>query len=105
MENENLIPAEELCAQYNIEYSFISSLQEFGLVEVVTVEDRWFLHPDQLLEVEKYIHFHYDMDINLEGIDVIVHLLTRIKQLQREVSLLRNRLHPYGEEEAMGNGQ
>ncbi|MEI6950051.1 chaperone modulator CbpM [Paraflavisolibacter sp. H34] len=103
MENEQLIPADALCAQYNIEYAFIRSLQDYGLVEIVTVEDRCFLHPEQLLEVERYIHFHYDMDINLEGIEVISRLLGRIRTMQRRLNLLQNRLHVYGEELPTGN--
>lgn len=42
--------------------------------------------------LEKYIHLHYDLDINLEGLDAVAHLLNQIQVLQVEVRQLRNEL-------------
>ena len=38
MEQEELIPAEDFCIHHNIEYSFISSLQNSGLISVTSVK-------------------------------------------------------------------
>ena len=38
MENDELIPAEDFCMYHNIEYSFISSLEDSGLIRVTAVE-------------------------------------------------------------------
>ena len=38
---------------------------------------------------------YYDLSINIEGIDAIQHLLERIKQLQKEVDILKNKLKLY----------
>ena len=95
MKTENLIAIEEICTHHNIEFSFIRSLQEMGLIEVLTIKESSFVQNDQLPLLEKYIEFHYKLDINLEGIETINHLLGQISTLQKEVNTLRNRLRFY----------
>lgn len=92
---ENLIPADEFCAIHNIEISFIYSLQETGLIEITTIEETGYIHTSQLQELEKIVRLYYELDINLEGIDTINHLLQRINDMQDEITALRNRLRLY----------
>jgi chaperone modulatory protein CbpM len=95
MQTESLIAADIFCANHNIEISFITSLQESGLIEVTTINDTWFIDSTQLQQLEKIIHFYYELDINLEGIETITHLLQRVTVLQDEIITLRNRLRLY----------
>ena len=99
METRDLILIEHFCANHEIEFSFIDSLQAFGLIEVVVHEDNKYLPQDQLKEVEKMMRMHYDLDINMEGIDVIAHLLKRIDSLQQELKMAKNRLRLFEGEE------
>ncbi len=89
---EDLIPQEICCSQYNIEVSFIRQLNEYGLIDIITKERESFIHSNQLNELERFIRLHYDLDINMEGLDAIAHLLTKVKGLQDEISSLRTRL-------------
>lgn len=98
MKAEALIPVEQFCAHYEIEFSFINALAEHGLIEIIMVEDARYLHEAHISNIEKMIHMHYDLDINPEGIDVIFQLLERIKHLQSELNSLRNRLNFYENE-------
>ena len=95
MQTKNYIAVNEFCINHNIEVSFISSLQETGLIEIAFVEETAFIDADQLQQVEKFIRFYYDLDINLEGIETITHLLRRMNAMQDEITLLRNRLSLY----------
>ena len=95
MKTENLIAIEEICTHHNIEFSFIRSLQEMGLIELHTIKEASFVLHEQLPLLEKYIEFHYVLKINLEGIETINHLLGQINMLQEEVNTLKNRLHFY----------
>ena len=95
MSNDPLIPAEQFCAQHNVELSFISTLQENGLIQVVTVEHTQFIPEDHLPELEKLVRLHYDLDINLEGIEAITYLLQRIENLQNELRQTRKQLRIY----------
>ena len=92
---ENLIPADEFCANHNIEVSFIRSLQENGLIEIMTIEEKGYIQSSQLQELEKIVRLYYELDINLEGIETINHLLQRINNMQDEITALRNRLRLY----------
>ena len=94
MQEENRIPANEVCAYHNIEIGFIYSLQEYGLVEI-TDDEEALIAADQLSELEKFICLHYELNINLEGIDVIQHLLKKLEATQQEMTSLRNQLKFY----------
>ncbi len=92
---ENLIPADEFCSTHNIEVSFIRTLQETGLIEITTIEETVYIHSSQLQDLERIVHLHFELDINLEGIETIDHLLKRINYMQDEIMFLRNRLRLY----------
>ena len=53
MQEENLIPASEFCLHHNIEISFLQSLQEYGLIDIVTIEQGSFVDSNCLSELEK----------------------------------------------------
>ncbi|MEO9021775.1 MAG: chaperone modulator CbpM [Ginsengibacter sp.] len=92
MENDELIPAKDFCIYHNIEYSFISSLQNSGLISITSVEKTSFISTDEIQKLEKFVRLHYDLDINLEGIEAINHLLEKIEDMQKEILQLRNRV-------------
>jgi len=92
MNIKNLIPANEFCVHHNIGISFISSLHENGLIKITTIEETIYIHKNQLPELEKMICFYSELDINIEGIETITHLLKRINELQNEISNLKTRL-------------
>ncbi len=95
MQTENLIALEEFCASHNIEISFISSLQQTGLIEITRIMETGFIDSGQLKKLEKIVNFYYELDINLEGIETITHLLERMSSLQDEIIELKNRLRLY----------
>ena len=95
METNYLIAVDEFCANHNIEISFISSLQQTGLIEITTIKEAGFIDPNQLLQLEKIVRLYYELDINLEGIETINHLLRRISSMQDEIIALRNKLRIY----------
>ena len=80
---------------FHVDPSFIMELEEDGLIEVQVIDEERYLHTSQLAELERYTHLHYDLSINIAGIDAIHHMLERIELLQREVHLLRNELGFY----------
>ena len=95
MQNQLLVSADEFCTYHNIEFSFMRNLQEFGMIEMINLHDRQFIPEDQLENIERILRLHQDLEINIEGIDTITHLLQRIGQLQNEVITLRNKLSLY----------
>jgi len=57
MQTEYLMDVNEFCASHCIEISFISSLEQTGLIEITTIEEAGFLNAEQLRHLEKYIQF------------------------------------------------
>jgi hypothetical protein len=98
MQTEYLVSIDQFCASHSIEISFINSLRYNGLVNITTIEETDFIEADQLQQIEKFIRLHYDLDINLEGIETITYLLQRIDAMQEEIRSLRNRLRLYESE-------
>lgn len=92
---DDLIAVNEFCVHHNIEISFLNLLQQNGLIKISTIESTHFVEKEQLPQLEKFVHFYYDLDINLEGIESITYLLQRIENLQNEMVELKNRLRLY----------
>lgn len=92
MDTKDLIPIQIICKRYNVPISFINTLQEFQLIEIITAKEDLFIHTKQIKEVEKMMRLHYDLDINLEGVDAIYNLLKQVESLKQEINSLHNRL-------------
>lgn len=95
MDKEELISAIQFCQYNNVELSFIHALQEHGMIETVVVEERIFFPSSQLERLEKIVRLHFELDINLEGIETITYLLERMGHMQNEINKLTNRLKAY----------
>jgi hypothetical protein len=99
MENE-LIATEDICTHYQVEYSFIEALHEAGLIDITIMQQKTFIEPMQMSDLERMMRMHFDLHINLEGIEAITHLLRRVKDLQQEMQTLRSRLYLYEDDKA-----
>lgn len=95
MDGTNLISIQRFCEHYKVPVSFIDSLQEYELVEIIVSDGENYLKITQLNKLEKMMRLHYDLDINLEGIDAIYNLLNQVEDLQKEIILLKNKLGFY----------
>jgi len=95
MRTKKLIPVNEFCLNHQIDSSFIDSLQDTGLIEITKLKNSLFLESNQLQQLEKILCFHYELDINLEGIESISNLLQQIDYLQEEILGLKNKLRLY----------
>lgn len=95
MEMEEYIPINIFCRQHGVEITFISSLQEYGLIEILKVNETEYLQLNHLAEAEAIVRLYRELDINPEGIDAIINLLQRIKEMQSQIQHLKNRLSLY----------
>ena len=95
MNNEHLIAASEFCAGHHIAVSFIESLAQHGLINIETIGEQLAIPDTQLPSLEKMVRFHYELDINVEGIESIIHLLERIESLQQEMLNLQRKIALY----------
>ncbi len=95
METKSIMPVADFCLFHQIELSFILSLHESGLINIIINEQTVFLPVSEIGKTEKLIRLYQEMDINVEGIEAIVYLLDRIESLQQQVVQLQNELSVY----------
>jgi len=95
MSDEEMIPLETFCTYYDVERSFIETLESYGLVSISSREERRFILMEEVVDLEKFSRLYYDLNINVPGIDALKHLLEKIKELQQETENLRARLRIY----------
>ncbi len=98
MKEQQLISTQILCSQYNIEISFVDTLNKMGLIQIEIIEQNQYIHKDQISDLEKIIRLHNELNVNLEGIDVVFNLLEKEKQLRDELTALKNRIRLYENE-------
>ena len=84
------------CLQiYQVEETFLDQLQSSGLIEIVIEEDDIYIEYDYLQEIEQFVRWHYELEINMEGIEALHHMLQQVQQLQDDVTKLRGELNFY----------
>jgi uncharacterized membrane protein YjjP (DUF1212 family) len=95
MATEELIPVQLFCTHHNIEISFVADLYQNGLVEIIRKEETEFIELSKIESLERLVRLRYDLDINMEGIDVVTNLLKRLNELQDELATVKNRLRRF----------
>ena len=94
---KNLILIQKICMQYETEPSFVETLEKIGLIQIKVIEQDMFINRDNLNDLEKMIRLHQELNVNIEGIDIIFNMLQREKQLNKQLVSLQNRLRLYEE--------
>jgi hypothetical protein len=95
MSDEEIISIETFCSYYNVEQSFVETLESYGLISISSREERRFIIVEEVVELEKYSRMYYDLNINVPGIEALKHMLEKLKELQQEADNLRARLRIY----------
>jgi len=98
MEQTDIIVLDEFCTSHQVEISFVRSLEEYGLVQTITVNETLCVPGNELSKLEQIVRLHQELNINSEGIDVIINLLQRIENMQNEINELRSKLNFYEED-------
>lgn len=95
METQELIIVDIFCKEYQIEINLIDDLEAFGLIETIVKQEQKFVAKSQLATLEKIIRLHNELNINKEGIEIILNLLEKEKQLLTEIKYLKSKLGLY----------
>ena len=83
------ISREELVKIYNIEITFFDELVDSGLLNIHTENEIRYLMYEDLPSFERFTNWHYDLEINLPGLEVIHEMLQKMENLkQRNRELL-----------------
>ncbi len=91
----DLISITTFCMHYKVPATFINDLQDYELIEIVVSDNVDYIEITQINEIEKMMRLHFDLNINLEGLDAVYNLLQRVENLQSEITTLNNKLRLY----------
>ncbi len=86
------ISREELVKLYNIEIRFFDELEEYGLISIEKENNTKYLIYDELDAFERFANWHYDLDINLPGLELLNQMMQKMENLQRENRILVGRM-------------
>jgi signal transduction histidine kinase len=95
MDTQKLISIQRFCKHYSIPINFINDLIAYELIEIIVEDNQDYIQLTHINKVEKIIRLHYDLDINLEGVDVIYNLLNQVDSLKKEITDLQNKIKFY----------
>lgn len=79
----------DICHSHKMETTFIQELHANGLIEMIILESEAYIDESQLPRLEKYANLYYDLQLNMEGLEIVENLLNRIRDLQQEIQTLR----------------
>jgi len=91
------ISREELVKIYNIEITFFDELVNSGLITIQTENEIRYLTYDDLPNFERLTNWHYDLEINLPGLEVIHEMLKKINDLRQRNRELTSKLSAIGD--------
>lgn len=95
MSTEPLILVEQYCSHEELDITFVQALTDRGLIQLVVQQGRSYIAPEHLPRLEQLARLHFELDINLEGIEAISHLLERVDRMQQDLRDARERLRLY----------
>ena len=98
MESAEMFVLDKFCSNHEVDISFVQSLEEYGLIETIIVNETLCIQGTELPKLEQIIRLQRELNINPEGVDAIMNLLKRIENIQNEITVLRNRLNFYEED-------
>lgn len=92
MKEENYILLKKFCQSTSVDPDFIEALYEFGLIEHASS-----IHKDELPTIERYVRLHYDLNVNIEGLQIIANMREKMMQMQEEMLRLERKLKRFEE--------
>lgn len=95
MDTQNFIEVKKLCVYYKIEFSFFEELDHKGLIKIETLQKNHYIHQDVVGDLEKMIRMYRELNVNIEGIDVVFNLLQKELKMRDEIKTLKNKLRLY----------
>ena len=91
MEQQHRVSKTKVIRLYKIKSSFFNDLVANGLIKTEIIDRVTYVHYDQLSALERFVNWHYDLEINVPSMQIIHRLLEKIQVLQEENQKLRKK--------------
>ena len=76
------ISREDIVRLYNVGVACCGDGASSGRIQTGVINKTTYLHYDQLSDFERFTHWHYDLEVNMAGLEIIHHLLQQIEELR-----------------------
>ncbi len=86
------IKLNDFAAFYQIETEVLNTFADVGLIHPIPEVNDLVIPYEEVDRCERAIRIYQDLDVNPEGIDIILEMRDKIKQLQDELNFLRRQL-------------
>lgn len=88
--HETLLTLEQVAQRCGVEHTFVQLLVEYGVIEV-RQRRPLLLSGEETLRINKIVRLQRDLEVNVPGASVILELLERIDELERDLRSKRLR--------------
>ena len=90
-----LIALKTFCLQHDIPADFILELHQHEIIQLVVEKRNRFIPIKQLQELERIVRIYRDLQLDINGIQTVLHLVNRLEEKDAEIMSLRNQLSFY----------
>ncbi|MGW8223681.1 MAG: chaperone modulator CbpM [Syntrophobacteria bacterium] len=90
--SENLVTTGELARLARLHPEMVDKLVDWGLIEPVKWEPKLLFPETTVPRIWRIMRLRRDLGINWSGIGVVLDLLDKIEELEREIAWLRKQL-------------
>ena len=81
----------DICDSKRIDSTFIQNLHHNNLITITIIETEEFINESDLANLERYSNWYYELELNLQGIEIVSELLSKISLLQEEIRVLKSK--------------
>jgi len=92
------IAIEAFCSHHGVEVMLVREFADFGLIRLERQEDKEVVPEEEVTRLERMLRLSQELEVNKEGIAIILQMREELKQLRRETMQLRYRLGQLEEE-------
>ena len=89
----DMISREDLVKIYKIELQFFDELVEYGLLKTQTENEIHYVLYEELPAFERFANWHYDLEVNMPGLEIIHELLQKLEQANADKRSLLQKLN------------
>ena len=90
--SENLVTAGELARLARLHPEMVDKLVDWGLIDPMKWEPRLLFPETTVPRIWRIMRLRRDLGINWSGIGVVLDLLDKIEELEREIAWLRKKI-------------
>ena len=90
--SENLVTAGELARLARLHPEMVDKMVEWGLIDPVKWEPKLLFPETAVPRIWRIMRLRRDLGINWSGIGVVLDLLDKIEELEREIAWLRKKI-------------